>query len=181
MPGGAAHRPQRLQAGFSMIEMLATAFIMAVGILGLTVLQTMALKATRGGRSLGTALLVAEQVLDQAEREGRLSWLIFMNTNGNSTAAEANWKYISLTADGSTAALDQFNSKGGAFDQASTDPAGSQAFFTARTTRVLVPSDGTSINGHLSALTVQVVFSDEALGQAAVVRSVTLTRMISHG
>ena len=47
-----------------MIEMLMTAFILAVGILGLTMLLVMSLKGSRGGRSLTTAVLVGDNVME---------------------------------------------------------------------------------------------------------------------
>ena len=47
------------QAGFSMIEMLMTAFVLAIGLLGLCMLQAMSLRASRGSRSLETAVQVA--------------------------------------------------------------------------------------------------------------------------
>lgn len=61
----------RRQAGFSMIEMLMAAFILAIGILGLTALQTMSVKAATGSRGLNTAVLVAERVMDEIEANGR--------------------------------------------------------------------------------------------------------------
>jgi len=72
---------QHAQAGFSMVEMLMAAFILAVGILGLTMLQTMSLKASRGSQSLTNALQIADRALDQIENEGRLSWLNITDTN----------------------------------------------------------------------------------------------------
>ena len=67
-------RPADLrQAGFSMVEMLMAAVILAIGILGLAMLQTYTFAAQRGNGSLGNAVQVAQQVLDQAEMVGRNS------------------------------------------------------------------------------------------------------------
>lgn len=63
------------QRGFSMVEMLLAAFIMAIGLLGLTVLQTMSVKVTTSGRTLSTAVLVAEGVLNEIETNARNSLL----------------------------------------------------------------------------------------------------------
>ena len=57
------------QGGFSMVEMLMTAFVMAIGILGLAMLQAMSLKASRGTRSMTTAIQVGEGVMDRIEQE----------------------------------------------------------------------------------------------------------------
>lgn len=72
--------PIQNQRGFSLVEMLLTAFILAVGIMGLTLLQVMAMKGARGGSSLSTAIQVGEDVLDRIELEGRLSWLNISGT-----------------------------------------------------------------------------------------------------
>lgn len=65
----------RAQRGFSMVEMLMAAFVLAIGILGLSMLQTMSLRSTTSSRGLNTAVLVAERVLDEIEANGRNSQL----------------------------------------------------------------------------------------------------------
>ncbi|MEI6680857.1 MAG: hypothetical protein WCL21_19770 [Mariniphaga sp.] len=57
-----------------MIEMLMSAFILAIGILGLAMLQTMSLRATGGSKNLSFAVQLAEQMMDQMELEGRLTY-----------------------------------------------------------------------------------------------------------
>jgi len=124
------HEPKRAaQAGFSMIEMLITAFILAVGLLGLAMFQTMSLRASRGSRSVNTAVMVAEQIMDQAEMEGRLSWLNVTDsalTNGT-LATLTNIKYLNIAAP----LTEYFNSQGGPVDTTSADPALNTQFFTA--------------------------------------------------
>jgi len=168
------------QQGFSMIEMLMTAFILAVGILGLTMLQTMSLKASRGSRSLTSAILVAEQVMDQAEMEGRLSWLNITDTNSAapSLADMPNLKYIVIPAAGSL--VETFNTKGGPVNSASPDPAVSTPFFTVTTTRV--PAAAAAVTGRLSDVSVQVQFVDNVdRTNTPIQRTVSLTRRIVHG
>jgi len=70
---------RRSQLGFSMVEMLMAAFILAIGILGLAALQTMSIRSATGSRGLTTAVLVAEQVLDQIEANGRNTLLYARN------------------------------------------------------------------------------------------------------
>lgn len=168
------------QAGFSMIEMLMTAFILAVGILGLSMLQLMSLKASRGGRSMSTAVLVGEHVMDQVEMEGRLGWLNATGNykNPNMAVDLPNLRYLNLP-DGGTR-VQTFNSKGGP-PLGNPDPADNTTYFTVTTTRadfVVNPAN----NGALSNVTVQVQFTDQ-LDQAnlPVLRTVTLTRRILHG
>lgn len=172
--------PHKGQSGFSMVEMLMTAFILAVGILGLTMLQTMSLKASRGSRSMSVAVLVAEQVLDQVEMEGRLSWLNEKDRDVRPVDLAVdlpNLRYITL-ADG-TPLVETFNSKGGAVDPASPDPAIQTPFFTATVTRVPVSVAQVS---RLSDVSVQVQFVDEVdQNSAPITRTVLVTRRIVHG
>lgn len=171
----------RGQAGFSMIEMLMTAFIMAIGILGLSMLQVMSLKASRGGRSLSTAVLVSEHVMDQVEMEGRLSWLNATSKyTGTSLADLPNLRYVNL-ADGG-ALVETFNSKGGPPTPASLDPAEQTAYFTVTTTMASFVAKAANTNGALSNVKVQVVFTDQLdKDSAPILRTVTLTRRILHG
>ena len=179
--GTTGHHPgsSAAQAGFSMVEMLMAAFIMAVGILGLSALQVMALKATRGSRSLSTAILVAEQVLDRAEMEGRLSWLNLTDRNATSPSLGdlSGLRYITQVS--GTPLVDSFNSQGRPVVAASSDPLESETRYTASTTRIAAT---TAATGQLSEFTVQVTFQDEVNSSgAAVQRTVRLTRVVTHG
>lgn len=79
------------QRGFSMVEMLMAAFIMAIGILGLTMLQTMSIRAAGGSKGLSTAVLIAEQVMDRVESNGRNSLLYAQSTPSQApTAAQTD-------------------------------------------------------------------------------------------
>lgn len=171
---------RQAQAGFSMIEMLMTAFILAVGILGLTMLQTMSLRAARGSQSLTTAVLVAEQVLDQADLEGRLSWLNLTNSNqATPTLADLpNLRYVTIPAGGEFVQV--FNGRGSAVDAASPDPVVSTPFYTVTTTRT--PSAAAMVTGGISDVNVRVQFADDVdANNAPIQRTVSLTRRIWHG
>jgi prepilin-type N-terminal cleavage/methylation domain-containing protein len=168
------------QAGFSMIEMLMTAFVLAIGLLGLCMLQAMSLRASRGSRSLETAVQVAQGVLDQVEMEGRLSWNNLTDTNAASTPANLpNLIYIPIGVGGSL--TQTFNLQGNTPITTSTDPTVSNPFFTAVTTHVDdVGSGGGS--GQASDYSVTVTFADTVTAaQAPQQRQVTLNRRIFHG
>ncbi|HJU84612.1 MAG TPA: prepilin-type N-terminal cleavage/methylation domain-containing protein [Holophagaceae bacterium] len=62
------HRPS--QQGFSMVEVLMAAFIMAIGLLGLAALQVTSQAFGTGSRYRGTATFIAHSVLDQIQAEG---------------------------------------------------------------------------------------------------------------
>ncbi len=64
-------RGPRHQKGFSIIELLLVAFIMAVGLMGLTLLQTMALRTAFGSQQMTAALKLADRVMDGVAAEGR--------------------------------------------------------------------------------------------------------------
>lgn len=173
----------KTQAGFSMIEMLMTAFILAVGILGLTMLQVMSMKASRGGRSLTTAVQVAELVMDQVEMEGRTSWLNRTDTQiGNASITPiAGLEYVGQPG----AVVNFFNIKGQIPQPSSPDPADVATYFTVTTSLL----NGTSPANHVAAgvgqmddyiVTVDFVEAVNPTTSAPVHRTVTLTRRIFH-
>ena len=168
------------QAGFSMIEMLMTAFILAVGLLGLCMLQTLSLRASRGSRSLNTAVQVASGVMDRVEMEGRLSWL---NITDNPAVAPTianlpNLLYIPLALG---ASLNQSFNLRGELPTASPDPTVSTPFFTVVTKHVDNVGTGAGV-GQISDFSVTVSFTDTLNAAAGpVTRQVVLTRRIIHG
>ncbi len=168
---------RRSQQGFSMVELLLTAFILAVGIMGLSMLQILSLKASRGGRSLSTAVLVADKVMDQVEMEGRLTWLN-ITASQYSTPAILTTKYVNSAA----AVVDTFTIKGKPLDAVATDPVDNTAFFTVTTQRVNA-AVGAAVTGAMHDYNVTVTFSDatDATTNLPVTRTVRLTRRILHG
>ena len=169
------------QEGFSMIEMLMTAFVLAIGLLGLCMLQAMSLRAGRGSRSLATAAQVAQGVMDQVEMEGRLSWLnLTDNNNGSATISNLpNLLYLPLAVGGQL--TQTYNLWGNAPISTSTDPTLSTPFFTAVTQHV-ADVGTTAGTGQISDYMVTVTFADTVNGsKVAVKRSVVLTRRIIHG
>jgi prepilin-type N-terminal cleavage/methylation domain-containing protein len=160
------------QRGFSMVEMLMTAFILAVGIMGLTMLQVMSIKAARGGKSLGTAVQVGEMVMDQIELEGRLSWLN-LTANQYTPVALTSLQYVNKPN------LDndlKFNING----QVSLAPA--TDFYSVNFVKTDVAVAGAVGTGALSNFVVQVRFSDQTdQAGVAIPRVVTITRSVLHG
>ena len=177
------------QAGFSMIEMLMTAFILAIGLLGLCMLQTMSLRGSRGSRSLTTAVHVATAVLDQVDMQGRISWLNVIadgtgalknQTNANLGPAYLN--YILLGAGNDNSAKPQtFNIQGNPVDANSPDPTMSNPFFTA-VTKYLDDVGNAGGTGQVSDFSVTVTFTDNVnANNQPKPRTVVLTRRITHG
>jgi hypothetical protein len=166
------------ETGFSMIEMLMTAFVLGIGLLGLCMLQTLSLRAAHGGTSLTTAVHVADAVMEQVELEGRMSWLAITNATGP-VVAPPNLKYISLPVGGTV--TQSFNLHGDVSLASSTDPSVSSQLFQVTTTR-LDDAGATAGKGQISDYLVQVQFAENTSGAgAAVQRTVMVTRRILHG
>jgi len=173
------NRKRTGEAGFSMIEMLMTAFVMAIGLLGLAMLQTMSLRASRGSRSLSTAVRVASGVLDSVGVEGRLSWLNATDSNAAapSLADLPLLRYVTLAAGDKR--VEQYNSMGSPVDAASADPLVKTPFYTVTITQV---PGVASVSGQISDFNVQVQFADSTdTANAPILRTVSLTRRIIHG
>lgn len=184
----AAQAKRNAQSGFSMIEMLMTAFILAIGILGLSMLQIMSLKASRGGRSLTTAVQVGEGIMDQIEMEGRLSWL-------NSTDTQLKQASITPIAvlqyvNHALPVTNYFDINGTATASAA-DP---KTFYTVVTDHAVPPP--TAPPNHIAVppppdsgpmmmddyiVTVNFVDAVDPVTHAPIPRAVNITRRILHG
>lgn len=62
------------QSGFSLVELLVTSLIFAIGLLGLAALQVATLRSNSGGRNRVTATSLAEGCLSAIQAEGSMSW-----------------------------------------------------------------------------------------------------------
>jgi prepilin-type N-terminal cleavage/methylation domain-containing protein len=71
---------RRGDRGFSMIEFLVAAFIIAIGLLGLITLQVGSVTQAAAGRGRTTAAYVANLVLQRAQMEGQHYYLAKANT-----------------------------------------------------------------------------------------------------
>lgn len=169
------------QRGFSMIEMLMAAFILAIGILGLSMLQAMSLRASRGSRSLATSVQVAEAMMDQVEAEGRLG---YRNVAGTDLLAPppmpATLQYINQAGP----VVRTFTIKGRAPNPTATDPLDVNPFFTATLVRSAAAIGATAGGLSLHDYTVTVSFADTVSTSGAptvIQRNVVLSRRIIHG
>jgi Tfp pilus assembly protein PilV len=171
-----ALRARAGETGFSMIEMLMTAFILAIGLLGLCMLQTMSLRAARGGTSLTTAVHVADAVMEQVEQEGRISW---QNMISASPTTLPNLEYITLAVGAKV--TQTFNQHGDVSQANATDPTVSSQLFKVTTTNL--QNVGIALGtGQVSDYLVQVQFAESTSGAGVPVqRTVMVTRRILHG
>jgi hypothetical protein len=166
-----------------------TAFILAVGIMGLTLLQVMSLKGARGGRSLGTAVQVGETIMDQIEMEGRLSWLNITASQYAAPSALTHLLYINKVPSTlfptpiplATPPFATFTIKGEVPVANPPDPTDSASFYNVYISQT--NNVGVAATGLTSDFTVNVQFSEQvnpATG-LAIPRTVTITRRILHG
>jgi len=172
------------QGGFSMIELLVATFVLAIGILGLAMLQTMALRASKGSGNLGAAVRIAEQVMNQVELEGRLSWLNITDGNQNLSSPGAGlsfeFKYIKMEG---AVEPEYFNPRGEPINESDQDdPIAAMKFFTVITEKLPRKNESVGAVGHMSDFNVRVEFT-ESLGsnKQPITRKFNLTRRIIHG
>ena len=168
----------RAQAGFSMVEMLVVAVIMAIGLLGVASMQLISIKATSGSSNLTTAAEIANRVMDQVEEEGRLMWINQTATTFTTTGTEPpNLRYFAGGVP-FTSAAQKYDLTGTPWTAASTTP----AIFTATVKAVAAPLGvGTSTTGGLADVTVTVTFTDTvAQGNKVLSRNITVSRRIVY-
>lgn len=160
---GASHGYR--QSGFSMVEMLMAAFILAIGILGLTMLQTLALHSNAGSKSMTSAIQVAEKVMDQAEALGRNSLL--WARSGQTPPTTINPNYFG------TATITSYAKFNGA---SSSTP----DYFTVTITPTVVDAEYAGIGG-LKLITVEVRWHESLDASGVPInRSVVISRRISY-
>lgn len=87
-----------------MVEFLIAAFIMAVGLLGLTMLQVQAVAQATNGRAHATAVYIADWILQRAQVEGQQSYFAKLKS--------ATMPYTALFT-ASTVTQDTLNTYGG--------------------------------------------------------------------
>lgn len=172
------------ESGFSIVELLAAAFILAVGIMGLTMLQLMAIRANTSSTNMTRAVAVAERTLETVSMEGRRTML--WSSEGKAPV------------DGSTVFLNQgtvtqYVTAGGlTFTSESAAKGSGDVYFTV----TLTPGDvflsevkdaaGTVIQTVRNAVfTVEVTYTDQIInkstgGTTVVPRAVRLARRVSY-
>lgn len=67
---------RKMEQGFSLLELLATALILGVGLLGLAALQTMGIRSYGASRQRDAAAYLASSILDQFASQGQISALL---------------------------------------------------------------------------------------------------------
>lgn len=169
-----AHQ-ERTQSGFSMIELLMTAFILAVGILGLTALQSLALTAATRSKGYNGAVAVAGHILEDIESQARQRWLIITN---DPTAA-----FPVYTPDyfAGVDVTENFTFNGHYPDASAANPVDRNIFFTVVTHGDPVLHT-VAKSGAIRNYTVTVTFNEAgAAGQPTATRKVVISKTVLYG
>ena len=94
------------QTGFSLVELLVTALIFGIGLLGLASLQVSTLRSNSGGRNRVTAASLAEGCLSSIQAEGSLSWSFAAGVMGSSSVFTGPRAYTGGATNGVFGAFD---------------------------------------------------------------------------
>ena len=164
-------KPRRSESGFSLVELLVAAFIMAVGLLGLAALENVAIKSSARSRGYNTAVLVASRVLDAAETQSRQSQQV-ASYGGSVTYAN---DYFS-----GNPVVEQFTFKGQHPDATAAALIDKTPYFTATTSSANAGNYSGAV-GKLAIVTTVVTFQEASYqGGPTVTRTITLSRTINH-
>lgn len=150
-------------------------FILSIGILGVSMMQLMALRSTRGAQSLNMAVTIANRILDSAEAEARQAWLTRTQTTLDDASATAQATLQLASNKYLKGQAHQFQQ---GFSPTGTPVPVAQAFYTTKTTQT-APVTGTT--GAHSVLSVEVSFVETVVAAGSPVRrKITLQRTVHH-
>ena len=156
-----------------MIEMLMAAFILAIGILGLAMLQTYTFRVQGGSASQGKAIYIGQDMLEQAEIIGRNS--IILSRAGTKPPVPTSNPF------GTTSVVQTYNYSGQPITSGTAYFTGTSTATTTVATSnpgVVAPIKGL---GGIAIVTVVVTWSEATnASKTAINRSVTLTRRIGY-
>jgi Tfp pilus assembly protein PilV len=156
-----------------MVEMLMAAFILAIGVLGLAMLQVVSVRIGTGSRMQNLAIGVGQNILEGIDSEARQQRL-FRVMDPGSTAPGLSKYFANAQAD------DQFNMYGTPVKSASVDPLESAAVFWTHSNCTKEPSGSSAASGAIYSFVVTVHFYDGTNASGAPVERIqTFRRKVS--
>lgn len=166
------------QRGFSLAELMITALIFGVGLLGLAALQVSTLRNNSGGRNRVTAAGLAEGCLGAIQAEGSLSWSYAAGVMGTSAAYPITRVYTGGTQTGTFGTFDVNGQPVAANAETRTFSVAWQRLDATAAT----PKN--AINGmNMNEFVVTVTWQDQALdgsGQALAATTLSLSRLVRY-
>lgn len=172
-------RARRGQTGFSMIELLVAAFILGIGLLGLTALMAASLRMGTGGRQRDTAAYLANEVIERLAADGRRSALL--RSNGQTTFT-SSFLLANAVDDASNTyqALDTGGTVQSTFDLDGRPSAANPVFTVTwvRRTRGATPV-ATSASMAAEVL-VNVTWTESSAGSATAQKWLSFSRIVSY-
>lgn len=175
------------EAGFSLVELLMAAFVLGIGILGLTMLQLLTIRTNISSANMTRALGVAHRTLETVAMEGHRSML--WKTEGRAAVPTAGTTYTYL---GQGKVTRYITGSGAILDSESAAKASGEVYYTVVvessdtiTATTMVSSVPTPLGlGKSSVFNVTVSFTDEIITKDGVTkilpRTVRLARRVSH-
>ena len=166
------------QRGFSLAELMITALIFGVGLLGLAALQVSTLRNNSGGRNRVTAAGLAEGCLGAIQAEGSLSWSYAAGVMGTSVAYPITRAFTGATQTGTFGTFDVNG-------QPVAAGAATQIFQVAWTRMdATAATPKASINGmNMNEFVVTVTWQDQSIdgsGQAMAPTALSLSRLVRY-
>lgn len=167
------------QRGFSLAELMITALIFGVGLLGLAALQVSTLRNNSGGRNRVTAAGLAEGCLGAIQAEGSLSWSFAAGVMGTGVTYPITRAYTGANTQNGTFGTFDVNGQPVA---AGTDTQVFQVAWTRMGDTAATPKN--PINGmYMNEFVVTVSWQDQAIdgsGQALAPTTLSLSRLVRY-
>jgi len=172
------HRSPR-QSGFSLIELMVTALVFGIGLLGLAALQVSTLRSNSGGRNRVTAASLAEGCLSAIQAEGSLTWSYAAGVMGSSVNFAGTRTFTDAAANGSFGAFDVNG-------QPVVVGAPTQVFLVGWVRRATTATPSATITGmNMNEFVVTVTWTDQVKAVDGVTNlaasTLTISRLIRYG
>lgn len=165
--------------GFSMIEFLMVAFILGVGLLGLTALMATNVRAAGGGRQRDTAAYLGHEVMERLAADGRRTALL--RSNGQTTFASA---FLLANALDNGINVYQSADPGGTqrttFDMDGRPSATSPVFSVNWVRRTKLATPVATSASMAAEVVVNVTWTESAAGSATTQKWLSFSRIISY-
>ena len=169
---------RRANSGFSMIELLIAAFILGVGLLGLSALMAANLRMGSGGRQRDTAAYLGNEVIERLAADGRRSALLRSNGQTLATTFLVANAVDDVTNDYQSA--DIGGTQQTTFDLDGRPSAATPIFSVSWARRTKAATPVTASGAMAAEVVVNVTWSESAAGSTPTQKWLSFSRIISY-